>query len=108
MLDPLLSKATKAVASTMKLELAQYREFAAFAKFSSDLDAATQQQQLNRGVSLYELLKQGHYEPFDPEEVVASVFIGVKGYCDRVDVEHIQAFEAVSLAHMKGADSKVL
>jgi len=100
-------KATKAVAGTMKLELAQYREVAAFAKFGSDLDAATQQQ-LNRGVRLYELLKQGQYEPYEPEEVVASLFIGVKGYCDRIDVEHVQAFEGAFLAHMKGAHSKVL
>ena len=100
-------KATKAVAGTMKLELAQYREVAAFAKFGSDLDAATQQQ-LNRGVRLYELLKQGQYAPYEPEEVVAALFIGVKGYCDRIDVEHVQAFEEAFLAHMKGAHSKTL
>merc|ERR1712125_124439 len=100
-------KATKAVAGTMKLELAQYREVAAFAKFGSDLDPATQQQ-LNRGVRLYELLKQGQYEPYEPEEVIASLFIGVKGYCDRIDVEHIQAFEQAFLGHVKGTHSKVL
>jgi len=100
-------KATKSVAGTMKLELAQYREVAAFAKFGSDLDAATQQQ-LNRGVRLYELLKQGQYEPYEPEEVVASLFIGVKGYCDRIDVEHVQAFEEAFLKHVKGAHASVL
>merc|ERR1739844_895164 len=100
-------KATKAVSGPLKLELAQYREVAAFAKFGSDLDAATQQQ-LNRGVRLYELLKQGQYEPYEPEEVVAALFIGVKGYCDRIDVEHVQAFEEAFVAHMKGAHSKVL
>ncbi|GAX20125.1 F-type H+-transporting ATPase subunit alpha [Fistulifera solaris] len=100
-------KATKAVAGTMKLELAQYREVAAFAKFGSDLDPATQQQ-LNRGVRLYELLKQGQYQPYEPEEVVASLFIGVKGYCDRIDVEHVQAFEAAFLKHMKGAHAGLL
>merc|ERR1712127_192935 len=100
-------KATKAVAGTMKLELAQYREVAAFAKFGSDLDAATQQQ-LNRGVRLYELLKQGQYEPQEPEEVVASLFIGVKGYCDRIPVENIQDFEAAWLTHMKSAHAGVL
>merc|ERR1712078_180346 len=100
-------KGTKQVAGTMKLELAQYREVAAFAKFGSDLDAATQQQ-LNRGVRLYELLKQGQYEPQEPEEVVASLFIGVKGYCDRIDVEHVQAFEEAFLVHMKGAHAGVL
>merc|ERR1719442_23271 len=100
-------KATKAVAGTMKLELAQHREVAAFAKFGSDLDAATQQQ-LNRGVRLYELLKQGQYEPYEPEEVVAALFVGVKGYVDRIDVEHVQAFEGQFLTHMKTAHSGVL
>jgi len=100
-------KATKAVAGTMKLELAQYREVAAFAKFGSDLDAATQQQ-LNRGVRLYELLKQGQYEPYEPEEVVAALFIGVKGYCDGIDVAYIQAFEKGFLQRMKASHSKVL
>merc|ERR1712113_818892 len=100
-------KATKSVAGTMKLELAQYREVAAFAKFGSDLDAATQQQ-LNRGVRLYELLKQGQYEPYEPEEVVAALFIGVKGYCDSVDVVHIQAFEKGFLQLMKKSHSKIL
>jgi len=100
-------KATKAVAGTMKLELAQYREVAAFAKFGSDLDPATQQQ-LNRGVRLYELLKQGQYEPYEPEEVVAALFVGVKGYVDRIDVEHVQAFEGQFLTHMKTAHSGVL
>merc|ERR1712083_1175938 len=101
------TKSMKQVAGSTKLELAQYREVAAFAQFGSDLDAATQQQ-LNRGVRLYELLKQGQYEPYEPEEVVASLFIGVKGYCDRIDVEHVQAFEEAFLAHMKGAHSKIL
>merc|ERR1712048_1060609 len=100
-------KATKSVAGTMKLELAQYREVAAFAKFGSDLDPATQQQ-LNRGVRLYELLKQGQYQPYEPEEVVAALFIGVKGYCDSVDVAHIQAFEKGFLQLMKKSYSKIL
>merc|ERR1712106_252936 len=100
-------KATTAVAGTMKLELAQYREVAAFAKFGSDLDAATQQQ-LNRGVRLYELLKQGQYQPYEPEEVVASLFIGVKGFCDRIPVENICDFEHAWLTHMKSAHSGVL
>merc|ERR1712204_18371 len=100
-------KATKAVAGTMKLELAQYREVAAFAKFGSDLDAATQQQ-LNRGVRLYELLKQGQYVPYEPEEVVASLFIGVKGYADRIDVDKVQVFEEAFINHVKTAHSKVL
>merc|ERR1712045_1001284 len=100
-------KATKSVAGTMKLELAQYREVAAFAKFGSDLDPATKQQ-LNRGVRLYELLKQGQYLPYEPEEVVASLFIGVKGYCDDIDVAYIQSFEKQFLQHVKTAHAKVL
>merc|ERR1712071_211105 len=64
------TRAMKSVAGSMKLELAQYREVAAFAQFGSDLDAATQQQ-LSRGVRLYELLKQGQFEPYEPEDVVA-------------------------------------
>jgi F-type H+-transporting ATPase subunit alpha len=100
-------QATKAVAGTMKLELAQYREVAAFAKFGSDLDPATQQQ-LNRGVRLYELLKQGQYNPYEPEEVVASLFIGVKGYCDRIDVDQVQDFEQAWLENMKTAHAGVL
>lgn len=100
-------KATKAVAGTMKLELAQYREVAAFAKFGSDLDASTQQQ-LNRGVRLYELLKQGQYEPYEPEEVVAALFIGVKGYCDRIAVENIQDFEKAWIQNMKTANAPLM
>merc|ERR1712039_223263 len=100
-------KAMKQVAGTLKLDLAQYREVAAFAQFGSDLDPATQQQ-LNRGVRLYELLKQGQYEPYEPEEVVAALFIGVKGYCDRIDVENVQDFESAFLAHVKGSHVKVL
>merc|ERR1719421_2774422 len=79
------TKAMKQVAGSMKLELAQYREVAAFAKFGSDLDAATQQQ-LNRGVRLYELLKQDQYIPYEPEDVVASLYVGVRGFADRIEV----------------------
>merc|ERR1712241_637667 len=100
-------KAMKQVAGPMKLELAQYREVAAFAQFGSDLDAATQQL-LNRGEKLTELLKQKQFVPYEPEEVVASLFIGVKGYCDRIDVEHVQAFEDAFLKHVKGAHAGVL
>merc|ERR1712025_951942 len=95
-------KAMKQVSGTMKLDLAQYREVAAFAKFGSDLDPATQQQ-LNRGVRLYELLKQGQYNPYEPEDVVVSLFAGVKGYTDKIDVEHVQAYEEKFLEHVKGA-----
>ena len=69
------------VAGSMKLELAQYREVAAFAQFGSDLDAATQQL-LNRGVRLTELLKQGQYVPMAIEEQVAAIYCGVRGKLD--------------------------
>ena len=59
-------------------------------------------------VRLYELLKQGQYEPQEPEEVVASLYIGVKGYCDRVPVENVQDFESAWLTHMKTAHSGVM
>jgi F-type H+-transporting ATPase subunit alpha len=90
----------KQVAGTMKLELAQYREVAAFAKFGSDLDAATQQQ-LNRGVRLYELLKQNQYTPMEVEEQVVILFAGVKGFIDKIAVNQVQAFEKQWLEHIK-------
>merc|ERR1712127_97475 len=87
------TKAMKQVAGTMKLELAQYREVAAFAQFGSDLDAATQQL-LNRGEKLTELLKQGQYVPMPIEDQVAIIFCGVRGYLDVVPANKIVAFEA--------------
>merc|ERR1719148_235492 len=82
----------KQVAGSMKLELAQYREVAAFAQFGSDLDAATQQL-LNRGVRLTELLKQGQYVPMAIEEQVAVIFCGVRGFLDKIDPSKITDFE---------------
>jgi len=93
-------KAMKQVSGTMKLDLAQYREVAAFAKFGSDLDAATQQQ-LNRGVRLYELIKQDQYQPMEVEEQVIVLFAGVRGYIDRVDVSQVSEFEKAWLKHIK-------
>jgi len=95
-------KAMKQVAGTMKLELAQYREVAAFAKFGSDLDPATQRQ-LNRGVRLYELLKQGQYVPMEMEEIVVTLFIGVRGFADRVEVSKVSAFAAAWLEFIKSS-----
>jgi F-type H+-transporting ATPase subunit alpha len=100
------TKAMKQVAGTLKLDLAQYREVAAFAKFGSDLDAATQQQ-LNRGVRLYELLKQDQYQPLEVEEMVVVIFAGVKGYIDKVDVASVTAYEKAWLAHVKGSHPDV-
>jgi len=95
-------KAMKQVSGTMKLDLAQYQEVAAFAKFGSDLDAATQQQ-LNRGVRLYELIKQDQYEPMEVEEQVVVLFAGVKGYIDRIDVDQCRQFEADWLSFLKSS-----
>ena len=86
------TKAMKKVSGSMKLELAQYREMAAFAQFGSDLDASTQQL-LNRGSKLTELLKQKQYSPMTVAEQVISVFCGVKGYLDNVELKDISDFE---------------
>ena len=83
----------KQVAGRIKLELAQYREMAAFAQFASDLDASTQQL-LARGSRLTELLKQPQYRPVPVEEQVVAIFAGVRGYLDKIDIGRIGAFEA--------------
>ena len=86
------TKAMKKVSGSMKLELAQYREMAAFAQFGSDLDAATQKL-LNRGSKLTELLKQKQYSPMTVAEQVISVFCGVKGHLDEIEQKDIATFE---------------
>uniref|UniRef100_A0A182TCV4 ATP synthase subunit alpha n=1 Tax=Anopheles melas TaxID=34690 RepID=A0A182TCV4_9DIPT len=101
------TKAMKQVAGSMKLELAQYREVAAFAQFGSDLDAATQQL-LNRGVRLTELLKQGQYVPMAIEEQVAVIYCGVRGYLDKMDPSKITKFEREFLAHVKTNEKALL
>uniref|UniRef100_A0A182TC06 ATP synthase subunit alpha n=1 Tax=Anopheles maculatus TaxID=74869 RepID=A0A182TC06_9DIPT len=101
------TKAMKQVAGSMKLELAQYREVAAFAQFGSDLDAATQQL-LNRGVRLTELLKQGQYVPMAIEEQVAVIYCGVRGYLDKMDPGKITKFEKEFLAHVKTNEKALL
>lgn len=85
-------KAMKQVAGSLKLELAQYREVAAFAQFGSDLDAATQYL-LNRGARLTEMLKQGQFQPMPIEQQVVVVYAATKGYLDKMSVSHIQQFE---------------
>ncbi len=85
-------KAMKQVAGRIKLELAQYREMAAFAQFASDLDPSTQKL-LARGARLTELLKQGQYVPMPVEEQVVSIFAGVRGYLDKIDVNQVTRFE---------------
>lgn len=89
-------KAMKQVAGTIKLELAQYREMEAFAQFASDLDATTQKL-LNRGARLTELLKQPQFEPLSVQEQVVSVFAGVKGYLDRIEIKDVTRFERSAL-----------
>jgi len=101
------TKAMKQVAGSMKLELAQYREVAAFAQFGSDLDAATQQL-LNRGVRLTELLKQGQYVPMAIEEQVAVIYCGVRGYLDKMDPTKITKFEKEFLEHVKTNEKALL
>ena len=93
-------KAMKQVAGTIKLELAQYREMAAFAQFASDLDASTRKQ-LDRGVRLTELLKQGQYSPLTVPEQVVLIFSGVNGYLDTIEVSDILKFEQEALVAMK-------
>merc|ERR1712038_2023530 len=100
-------KAMKQVAGTLKLELAQYREVAAFAQFGSDLDAATQQL-LNRGVRLTELLKQGQYVPMAIEEQVAAIYCGVRGYLDKVEPSKITEFERKFTEHIRATNKPLL
>jgi F-type H+-transporting ATPase subunit alpha len=100
-------KAMKQVAGSMKLELAQHREVAAFAQFGSDLDAATQQM-LNRGDRLNELLKQDQFVPMPPEEQVAALYAGVRGFLDKMPVSHIKSFEQQYLKHMRASHSVLL
>jgi len=101
------TKAMKQVAGTMKLELAQYREVAAFAQFGSDLDAATQQL-LSRGVRLTELLKQGQYVPLPIEEQVCIIYAGVRGHLDKLEPSRITKFEAEFLKHLKASQTELL
>jgi F-type H+-transporting ATPase subunit alpha len=101
------TKSMKQVAGSMKLELAQYREVAAFAQFGSDLDAATQQL-LNRGVRLTELLKQGQYVPMAIEEQVAVIFCGVRGFLDKIDPSKITDFEKKFLEHVLATQRPLL
>jgi len=100
-------KAMKQVAGRIKLELAQYREMAAFSQFASDLDASTQRL-LARGARLTELLKQGQYQPMPVEEQVVSIFTGVRGYLDGIGVDQVGRFESAFLAEMRAKHADVL
>ena len=100
-------KAMKQVAGRIKLELAQYREMAAFAQFASDLDASTQAL-LARGSRLTELLKQPQYRPVPVEEQVVAIFAGVRGYLDKIEIGRIGAFESGLLAEIKSREPSIL
>ena len=100
-------KAMKQVAGSIKLELAQYREMAAFAQFASDMDASTRQL-LERGARLTELLKQPQYSPMLVEEQVAVIFAGVKGYLDKIALIDIGRFEAGLLDMLRGSGKDIL
>jgi len=101
------TKAMKKVAGSIKLELAQYREMAAFAQFGSDLDAATQKL-LNRGARLTELLKQPQFSPMPFEEQVVSIFAGTNGYLDSLPVDRVTEYEAAMLSFMRDKHADVL
>ncbi|MFQ3356165.1 MAG: F-type H+-transporting ATPase subunit alpha [Paracoccaceae bacterium] len=99
--------AMKSVAGPVKLELAQYREMAAFAQFGSDLDASTQQL-LNRGARLTELMKQPQYAPLTNAEIVCVIFAGTKGYLDKIAVNDVSRFEAGLLQYLRKTDKDLL
>jgi F-type H+-transporting ATPase subunit alpha len=101
------AKATKQVGATLKLDLAQYRELAAFAQFGSDLDKVTLSQ-LNRGQRLTELLKQRQFEPLSMEKQVMILFAGTTGELDNVKVEHIRTFEEGFYPYLEAAHGDVL
>jgi len=99
--------AMKSVAGSVKLELAQYREMAAFAQFGSDLDAATQRL-LNRGARLTELMKQPQYSPLTNAEIVCVIYSGIKGFLDGINVREVGRFERGLLDHLRGKHQDLL
>ena len=101
------TKAMKKVAGSIKLELAQYREMAAFAQFGSDLDVSTQKL-LNRGSKLTELLKQNQYSPLTVAEQVVSIFTGVSGYLDDIELNKIKKFETDLLEKVRNDHNEIL
>ncbi|MFP5329107.1 MAG: F0F1 ATP synthase subunit alpha [Alphaproteobacteria bacterium] len=101
------TKAMKKVAGSIKLELAQYREMAAFAQFGSDLDAATQRL-LARGARLTELLKQPQFSPMPVEEQVASIFAGTQGFIDSIEVGAVTRYEAAMLSYLRSEHGDIL
>jgi F-type H+/Na+-transporting ATPase subunit alpha len=100
-------KAMKQVAGRIKLELAQYREMAAFAQFASDLDVATQRL-LARGARLTELLKQPQFAPVPVEEQVVAIFAGTRGYLDKIDAAQVTRYEAAMLSDVRSKAPQIL
>ncbi|MGI6551233.1 MAG: F0F1 ATP synthase subunit alpha [Syntrophomonadales bacterium] len=100
-------KAMKSVAGQLRLDLAQYRELAAFAQFGSDLDKSTMAR-LNRGEKVQEVLKQGQYEPFPVEEQVVSIYCGVNGWLDDIPTDRIKAFEVEFIKFMRSSHPEIL
>jgi F-type H+-transporting ATPase subunit alpha len=100
-------KAMKKVAGSIKLELAQYREMAAFAQFASDLDASTKRL-LSRGERLTELLKQPQFKPYPVEEQVVAIYAGVRGYLDKIPVSEVNRFEASLLNNIRANGAEIL
>ncbi|WP_309665076.1 F0F1 ATP synthase subunit alpha [Tabrizicola sp.] len=101
------TSAMKSVAGKVKLELAQYREMAAFAQFGSDLDASTQQL-LNRGARLTELMKQAQYAPLTNAEIVCLIYAGTSGYLDKIGVKDVGRFEQGLLKHLRTTGKALL
>jgi F-type H+-transporting ATPase subunit alpha len=101
------TKAMKKVAGSIKLELAQYREMAAFAQFGSDLDASTQKL-LARGARLTELLKQPQYNPMPVEEQVAAIYAGTSGFIDSIEVKDVTRYEAALLSFLRAEHGDIL
>jgi F-type H+-transporting ATPase subunit alpha len=100
-------KAMKQVAGTLRLELAQFREMAAFAQFASDLDAATRQQ-LSRGERLVEVLKQGQFVPWPVDEQVVVIFAGTHGYLDALPVDSIGRYQQELVSYLKSERASIL
>ncbi|MEG1159309.1 MAG: F0F1 ATP synthase subunit alpha, partial [Acidaminococcaceae bacterium] len=99
-------KAMKSVAGTLRLDLAQFRELAAFAQFGSDLDKATKAQ-LDRGARMTEVLKQGQYVPLSMEKQVISLYAATKGYIDDIPVHDVTRFEKDFLAYMAATNPEI-
>jgi F-type H+-transporting ATPase subunit alpha len=100
-------KAMKQVAGSLRLDLAQYRELAAFAQFGSELDKSTQQQ-LNRGIRLVEILKQPQYEPLPMEKEISILYAGTRGFLDKYPIDVLQSYEKQLYSFMESKYSDVL